>query len=166
MIPMNGLEFLKKVRTGQSAASRDLPIIVLTGSDDDKVLGTALALDCDGFLKKPSTPKDIATMIHRVMTSEPEIRPAAAYEIIPVPDPMGGGEAEPMPEDDVLVIPEGEERLVPVHALRAGLHLAEDLMSDNGHRLLAAGVQLTDALVHRLQDLSTIAGVKEVKVVG
>jgi CheY-like chemotaxis protein len=43
MKPMNGLKFLKTVRIGMSDAKRDVPVIVLTGSDKQLVLGTSMA---------------------------------------------------------------------------------------------------------------------------
>lgn len=165
MVPMNGLEFLKRVRTGRADCARDLPVIVLTGAEDDRVLGTALALDCDAFLKKPCTPKEIAEKIQRVMSVGPTIRPSAAYEVLPIPGAMETA-GEPAPAEDALVIPEGERRTIPVAVVRAGLILGEDLVTASGHVLLKAGTTLNEAVASRIHDLTDIAGITEVTVIG
>ncbi|MBL6929249.1 MAG: response regulator [Rhodospirillales bacterium] len=164
MEPMNGLDFLKTVRTGRSGASRDLPIIVLTALEDDKVLGTALALDCDGFLNKPSTPKAIAKMIQRVLTTKATVRRTLAYEFIST-DAICGNKSDPMLTESLLIVPEGKTSVIPIQDLHAGVCLTEHIFSKNGHILLPAGLPLTESLIHSLGDLSSVVGVKEVEVV-
>src|SRR5438477_8783711 len=51
MPTMNGLELVQRVRSGDTAAPRDLPILMLTGHGDELVVTTALALDVDGDRK-------------------------------------------------------------------------------------------------------------------
>ena len=67
MKPMNGLKFLKTVRIGMSDAKRDVPVIVLTGSDEQSVLGTSMALDCNAFVSKTESLDILKSRIMRVL---------------------------------------------------------------------------------------------------
>lgn len=86
MAPGNGLELLKNIRTGQTPVARSQPVIMMSANGEENLLGTAMALDCNAYLKKPISSKDIADKMLRVLGQTQQIRPSLAYNIIPVPD--------------------------------------------------------------------------------
>ena len=49
----NGLQLLQAIRLGQTAASRALPVAMLTGHSDQHLVTSALALDVNAFAIKP-----------------------------------------------------------------------------------------------------------------
>lgn len=85
MTPGNGLEFLKDLRMGRTSAPRNLPVIMMTVNGDAPVIGTALALDCNAYLRKPASAKEIAdTMLHAFGHRVPA-RPVLAYDVVRIP---------------------------------------------------------------------------------
>ena len=69
MPKVNGLELLKRVRCGESAASRSLNTIVVTALEEEYVLSTAMSLDVNGFIQKPFT---APTLIKRLLVAMSE----------------------------------------------------------------------------------------------
>ena len=69
MPKVNGLELLKRVRCGQSAAPRSLNAIVVTALEEEYVLATAMSLDVNGFIQKPFT---APTLIKRLLVAMSE----------------------------------------------------------------------------------------------
>lgn len=154
MEPINGLEFLKAVRTGQAGVRRDLPVIVLTSIGDERMLGSALAFDCDGFLLKPSSQHAVAEKIWAALVPvQPVIRAPQAYQVIPtnltenVNDT--GAQEKPLPNHTVTV--RWDE-------LEPGNVLARDIRTPRGNTLLTAGTSLTQHLISRLGELSDLTG--------
>ena len=82
MPKMNGLELLKAIRIGTAGIRRELPVVMLTGHSDTDLLGTALALDANGFIVKPVSQKTLSERLVRVMREPQPIRPALAYKVI------------------------------------------------------------------------------------
>jgi len=137
MEPMNGLKFLKAVRMGMSNAPRDLPIIILTGSSEEAVMGTSLALDCDAFVQKTDGREVIFDRIIRVTTTAHEAKDVTAYQSVRLPDVA-------MPVSAVHVAyekvhPPVRSRDIPIFEIEPGAVLDNDLLSSEGHLLLAAG---------------------------
>src|SRR5258706_11278911 len=87
MPTMNGLELVQWVRSGDTIAPRDLPILMLTGHGDELVVTTALALDVDGFVLKPAAPDSLKARIDRVLGARrTALREPAAYRAVRIPD--------------------------------------------------------------------------------
>ena len=86
MEPMNGLKFLKTVRTGLMGGRPDLPVIVLTGSDEQAVFGTAMALDCNAFVRKAENMNVIKDRMTRALEEPVKIKESTVYQAIKVPD--------------------------------------------------------------------------------
>lgn len=148
---MNGLQFLKALRTGLSGYRRDLPVVVLTGSSEESVMGTALALDCDAFLRKPDGLNDLEGRLVRVLQNPQEVRASSAYRAVAIPDLVDRIPPPPAPDPspaDVAAV------AMPVYEVEAGAVLDRDLVSPEGHLLLAAGAVVTEAYIHRLSDIS------------
>ena len=53
MSPTNGLELLKMVRAGKTAAARDIPYIIVSGAITEEVQGALNDLDVSGAIAKP-----------------------------------------------------------------------------------------------------------------
>jgi len=152
MEPMNGLKLLKAVRVGMSDAPADLPVIVLTGSADEAVLGTAMALDCDAFVRKNEEPDVIRQRIERTLATPREIREPEFYHGVRIPDisirvsaPSRAGDAG---------LPPAQARQVSVSEMEIGDVLARDIVTADGHLLLANGTEITTSYLNRLRDIS------------
>ncbi len=160
MEPMNGLKFLKMLRIGMTDAASDLPVIVLTGSSDEALMGAALALDCDAFVKKDDGPDVIKERITRVVSAPRSMKSADAYGAVTVPVVN----MPPAPPDQPAkqTQPSTKAIEVPVYELQPGAVLDQDLMSGEGYLLYAADTALRESDVGRLQDLSEIIGLQTV----
>jgi len=63
MKPITGDEVLKKIKSDYPG----LPVIVLTGYVDDKVMENVKKIGCDEFIIKPVRKKDLINIIHRLL---------------------------------------------------------------------------------------------------
>src|SRR5712692_7743203 len=63
MTPMNGLQFLEKLRAHADASLRSTPVIVLTTNAEKASIVDAARLQADGYLVKPVSPKQLASRI-------------------------------------------------------------------------------------------------------
>ncbi len=153
MKPMHGLEFLKHIRIGEANCSRDLPVIVLSGTVDDFLLGTALALDCNAFLNKPSSQAELAEKIRSILLSSSAIRPSKAYQVIPTDLAFRMMPSKPQNDD----VPD-DAVVVRLDELQPGQVLARDIYTVRGNILLTAGTSLTQEFISRLGEISDSAG--------
>ncbi len=154
MKPMNGLKFLKMVRIGSSSARRDVPVIVVTGSDEQAVLGTAMALDCNAFVRKSEGLDMLKDRIARVLGETLEIKESAVYRSVEIPDitmtiPPAARPNEPAPTTT-------KAYEVPIDEVEEGAVVARDVMTEEGNLLLMAGSVLSASSLNRLRDVSEI----------
>jgi DNA-binding NarL/FixJ family response regulator len=167
MQPMNGLEFLKQLRCGERGPRLNLPVIVLTGVADEVVFGTALALDCHGFVAKAEATKYVLDRIDRVLTKDHPMKPAQAYAVIDIPqlppaaparrdERVGSRTAAQTFDDSRAQL--FQRSLVTIHK---GAVLGQDLRTRDGTTLLTKGSKLSQADIVRLQDLDNISGVED-----
>ena len=63
---VNGLELLKRIRMGETAAPADTPFALTTSYDDQDVVALAVSLDADAFLPKPITKSGLAAQLDRI----------------------------------------------------------------------------------------------------
>jgi len=75
MQPVDGLEFLRKVR-GAEDGVRDsqVPIVFLTSDSDRGTVVAAMKSDVDGYLVKPVSPADLKTKIVAVLSKRTAAR--------------------------------------------------------------------------------------------
>ncbi|MBY3753790.1 response regulator [Azospirillum formosense] len=59
MQPMDGLGFLKALRTSPDARHRALPVVFMTNRADQSRMDEAAALGADTFIVKPATPESL-----------------------------------------------------------------------------------------------------------
>ncbi len=154
MEPMNGLKFLKSVRIGLSGARRDLPVIVLTGSDEQAVFGTAMALDCNAFVRKDEGMDAIKDRMARVLAETPEIKESDSYQSILIPDITIITPPADRPQETHAPTTKAYE--VPIEEVEAGAVVARDVTTEDGCMLLAAGSVLNASYLNRLKDISEI----------
>tara|TARA_B100000315_G_scaffold201005_1_gene193350 strand:+ start:1122 stop:1826 length:705 start_codon:yes stop_codon:yes gene_type:complete len=155
MEPMNGLEFLKIVRSGADPdVRRDLPIIMLTGDSDANVLATAMALDVDAFVKKPIGKDAFAAKLQRCFDVPQLIMNAGHYDAVKL---LAADEADSDQAFDPATMVEKT-----IEELIVGDIIAMDVISSTGTLLLATGMKVTAASIGRLSDL---VGMGEFKIV-
>ena len=160
---LDGLNFLKALRCGMEGIRNDTPVLMLTGTAHSLLVQQALALDVDGFLLKPVSQASLHSHMRKAMDKNRKIKPPEAYASVAV-DPatlrlLGYGPpidvTAPPSERQAPLTPEGSQQLslatVPVRSV-----LAVSIRAKTGELLVAAGMELSERLIHRLQELSTI----------
>lgn len=79
---MNGLELVKRIRTGKTLAKPNTRVIIVSGLTQSKAVGVAITLNVNGFLAKPLVPDVVDDKIRNVMTMTFNAQAAIAYETI------------------------------------------------------------------------------------
>lgn len=163
---INGLEFARRIRSGQTRAAQDISIIVLTSFSNTEVLGVAMALDVNGFLVKPMEPVVVRDKIAQAMDERPGVRPPIAYRSVSTD--LSTIHAQRATRDNKGVVnasvPRSEEselarlpkRSIKLATLRPGLRLGQDVVTSDGTLLLSAGQVLSQLNINRLLDLSSV----------
>lgn len=161
---MDGLKFLKSIRSGTKNVRNDIPIMMLTGSSDSALVKAALELDVDGFLIKPVSKYAVEERIKYMLTHSRDIKPPSAYADIEVDDIrerlLGSNLPVSKPEDLLQTKPEDT---APAGACKLALAdvppnsiLAVDIKAPSGELLVGKGVPLSERLLRRLQDLAPL----------
>ena len=153
MEPMNGLQFLKSVRTGLSTR-RDYPVVVLTGSNDESVLGTAMSLDCNAFVDKAVSLGEIKDRVARVIADPVRLRSPDAYQAVHIPNIKSGAVIESRLRASAP--PPAKAHEIPLEMVKPGSTLARDVLSDNGNVLMIGGTVLGVSVLNNLRDISKI----------
>ena len=171
MPKVNGLELLKRVRRGESAAPQSLNSIVVTALEEEYVLATAMALDVNGFIQKPFT---APTLIKRLLVAMSESScEAPGFPYADVKTDFSGtlqGEATAAVSiHNAQRIPrERADRytVVSLFQLRPDMQLAEDIKTKNKTVLMPAGFTLTRTRIHRMWELEANLDKTSFRVVG
>lgn len=160
---LNGLELLQAIRVGIENLRRDLPVILVTGNSDKRLVGKAMQLDVDAFIVKPLSKTVLHSRLARVMHEDRPIRTAAEYRKIDISGNynIAAMVAEPAmpaptptpapPPTAPSVAPKGVQ--MRLEDLPQNSVLAEDVVMSNGTLLLSAGVTLSHRLIQKLIDL-------------
>ncbi|MEP0068124.1 response regulator [Pyruvatibacter sp.] len=67
MEPMDGLELLQKLRLSQDARIRTIPVIVLTGAEDETLLDVTSDMNVTAVLPKPVSSEDLRAAASKAM---------------------------------------------------------------------------------------------------
>jgi len=87
MKPMNGLEFLKAVRTGVGKwIPRDQRVVMLTGHGDMDAVTAAGELDINGYILKPVSTETLVSTLERVMNQPRVLKDVDDYHAVRLPD--------------------------------------------------------------------------------
>ncbi|HYE00541.1 MAG TPA: response regulator [Alphaproteobacteria bacterium] len=76
MAPMDGFEFIRKVRASRDLPDKTVPVIVLTGHTDIETVLEAQKLDIDSFVAKPVSKKQLLLRIEKAIFKRRGIVPA------------------------------------------------------------------------------------------
>ncbi|HAT36127.1 MAG TPA: hypothetical protein DCS82_10445 [Rhodospirillaceae bacterium] len=163
MAPMNGLEMLQKIRSGNSAADPDLPVIMLTGFNDQNVIGAALELDVTAFIVKPVSQSALHTRLYRALSKKIAIRPSTHYDAIATdgvsPVSTDGAAGKDAAAGTAAGGSELSSTTVTLAEVPLGAILVKDIVTLQGSVLIKAGTAVTEDIKDRLGDL---AGHKDV----
>lgn len=181
MPEMHGLEFLKAVRTGRTAAPRDLKCAMFTGHTERRLIGLALALDVDAILAKPASLDTLRKHIGFMQGSTQPVADVAHYDALDVNRPLlhlldaatgreTGRDLSPgtlrlvRPQKRPGTSPTGRSggagagRLLPIDTVGEGMVLAEDVVDTGGVLLLSAGTLLSERYITRLREVDMVGG--------
>jgi CheY-like chemotaxis protein len=184
MRPMNGLELLSAIRTGEGGLKRNTPVLMLTAHAEAGLVTDALALDADAFVVKPVERDALIERVLRVLERTVTIQPVAAYQAAGIAQPIVLGPAPPTkplrlsveaftaPSPDATAIPSpprrtaagggkplAEAHKVALDLVRVNSILAKDIyfdVADAPKLLVAAPAILTQVLLDRLKDLRQV----------
>jgi ActR/RegA family two-component response regulator len=142
MPDLNGLQLLKLVRSGKTAA----------------------ALDIGAFVVKPVSKATLSTRIAKALAEPRDPKPAPFYETVDIDTvtkalllsnkPVGGAKARP----DRAAATNGMK--LRLEAVPVGAVLAEDIRGPDGELLLSRGALLSERFLRRLRDLSGVARIE------
>lgn len=121
---MTGLEILKAVRTGKSAAARDLPFIIVSGSVTEPVRGALEALDVTAVIAKPVRRDDLLAQLARIDTSAGDPPPAADYGDVDVAGLLQAGGVAASPAAEALEDADACARFLETVPALEGMDLA------------------------------------------
>lgn len=190
MPKMNGLELIKEIRCGNTAAPRDLKIIAITSYSNPDILSSCLSLDVNGFLVKPLVPDDAARKIKAAMREKITLRPIESYLLVSTnldelhltpatapdekldtkePDSSNSesektASVELKPNEPHNIKQVKKITLVTIKELQPDMRLKEDIYAKNGVRLMSAGRIMNEVVINRLQELLPIMHTTKVKV--
>lgn len=162
----NGLEILKDIRIGESAAPREQRLMMLTGSGDYGLLGAAMALDVDAFVVKPITFQQMAERMSGIFKQWGELKTPHKYGEVDV-------EAITLRLNATLPSATRQnptERRDPrgvqtkLENTRPGMVLSEDICGPENQLVLASGARLSQRLISRLVEVKKIIKVDEIWV--
>jgi CheY-like chemotaxis protein len=163
MLPMNGLEFVKAIRTGLTPVDRGIPVLMLTGHTEKHLLATSIQLDVNGFLVKPVSAKVFIERIEHALDAPTSLKPVADYATLVVPEldaedlwsssAAMRGSAPAMRAADLV---DSQARRVPPSELRVGDRLAEDLRTEDGVLVVPSGSRVAPALIAAIHDLAQV----------
>jgi len=151
-----GLHLLQAVRSGETVAKRDLPVIILTSLGGDEILSAALELDANAFVSKGEGFQSLADRLRRAVLEPIELAGAETYAAVDLAAAVVMPSADETPAtqyfDDGLRAT--ADKLVP------GKQLPADLLTQTGQRLLTKGTVITDAMCKRISDIEETFGLR------
>lgn len=161
---MNGVELLRQIRCGQTDASADLPVIILTSYANTDVLTAAVALDVNGFLVKPIKPATVEAKINQALGERAPVQPAHVYAAVDTSlSSLAADQAPSQPAGGRVTRPAlkpgpglNEENEVWVRDLRPGMVLARAIYLSDGTLLLGGGHSIGRITINRLQDMREV----------
>lgn len=151
-----GLHLLRAVRAGETAAERDLPVIILTSLGGDEILSTALKLDANAFVSKGEGFQALEERLRRAVEEPIDLGSADAYATVDLVavDVMSSTDGAPAAQyfDDGLRA--AADKLVP------GKKLPADLLTQAGQLLLTKDTVITEAMCQRIGDIEETFGLR------
>lgn len=165
---INGLRLVQMIRAGKTRSRPDTRIVVLSSFSQTEILGTALALDINGFLVKPIIPAVVEEKLAQAMTEKMHLHSPIAYEAVKtelrslssIVEPatrVQGGAAITLESGKTRNIGENPRALQQaLHRLRPGMKLVEHVRLKDGTLILSSGHILSEMSINRLNDLKVL----------
>ncbi|NKI17661.1 EAL domain-containing protein [Spongiibacter sp. KMU-166] len=160
----SGLEVLKKIRVGDSRATRLLPVILVTAASNGYELKAALQLDVNGFIVKPLNPEiTLRTIMQALAEMDIELDSVDSYRAVPTClDEMARISSEetkrPVPSNTGVIMS------LALSELRPGMILLSDVLTSRGAILLSRDTTLNQRFINRLAQMKEQLTTTEVKV--
>jgi len=169
MPKVNGLELLKTIRTGETKLPHDVPVIMLSGFEDETLFAIALQLDASGFINKPVSKIDLVTRLNKLFMSEMEIKPSSEY--IPVQISAIEGEFERKgPAVAMRAVPRVSMEVkarglsVSIDEIPEGALVVEDVVTASGVTILHEGNKTSKALIEFLMQTRDITDISKIVI--
>ncbi|MFA5170030.1 MAG: EAL domain-containing protein [Sulfuriferula sp.] len=165
---MNGLKFVQLIRAGRTHAKPDTRIVVLTSFSQTEIVGSALALDINGFLVKPIIPAVVEEKLTRALSERMHLHSPMAYEAVKteLESLPTLGNKQPIPLRDAGIplgshITRSSHKNINGHRLalrrlRPGMMLEENIHLKDGTLILTTGHALSELSINRLIDLEAL----------
>jgi len=192
MRPVNGLDFVKQVRSGDTSLPRGVPVIFLSGLGDTSTLSAASELDVHGFIVKPVSANQLREYVGKAMEAEVRLRDVNFYRSLNFAPAKAELRDRPGLEGSTYRITtqvvssnsttepsadhqsssekarkaptQGRKRSrLSVDELRAGMILEEDIMA-RGVPLLKRGLEVTPGHLMVLRDMRSMLDQNDVEV--
>jgi two-component system chemotaxis response regulator CheY len=169
MPDINGIELLQKIRAGETASARNIPVIIFTSFSETAVLRTAMALDVNGFLVKPTTADILKKKLLSAFADTFHPKTEAEYHAVSTSLPGIPSGKETMPDlrsldttSHTIQSTTTAKELIPgctrvsLLELDAGMTFGSGILAKDGSLLLSAGTVLTTNNIKRLLELEKI----------
>ena len=168
MSGMNGLELIRLIRSGKTHAKPETRIMVLSSFSQTQILGTALALDINGFLVKPIIPALLEEKLAQAMSEHIHLHSPLAYESVrtelkSLPSADEQPHVAPAGSAVTLGAPKAASRnetrsahRLSLYRLRPGMTLEENVYLKDGTLILSSGHILSELSINRLVDLKVL----------
>jgi len=155
---MNGLELLRQLRTGQNGLARDTRFIIITSFSNTEVIGTAMALDVNGFLAKPIRIGVVIEKVDRALQESFQLCAKDEYESVSTSLPSLGEAQRESAGAAVggVAASETGEKMIPLMQLRPGMRVTKSVYTADGTLLIPTGTLLTGIFINRLWDVSSV----------
>jgi YesN/AraC family two-component response regulator len=181
MPKMNGIELIKQIRMGKTAAEHGLRTLVVTSFSYTEVLGSCISLDINGFLVKPITQATASDKIQRALAESTHLRSATEYaEVTSDLDLLADAVKKERKEKEInatvlrekkkeTTAPKAQQRkdkgvLVALRKLEPGMILADDIYTDTRQKLLSEGQVLKEGLINRLIELEDVLNSTKISI--
>jgi CheY-like chemotaxis protein len=159
MPEMNGIELIKQIRLGNTQKDRGLRTLVETSFSNPEVLASCLSLDVNGFLVKPFTPELVQEKLHLALTEHIHLQTEFNYlQVKTNLDSLAEHARRPQAiiTQQISQHELKQGKSIELRALQPGMKLLENLKTQSGMLMLAAGSILNESLVNRIVDLEKI----------
>lgn len=175
---MNGLQLIQKIRAGQTFAKPEMRAVVLTSFSQTEIVGSALALDINGFLVKPIIPAVVEEKLAQALSERLHLHSPVAYEAVrtelkslpPLETNPPSHRAATGNSAEVHQVRSTTEqtggRPVSLNRLRPGMVLKESVRLKDGTLILSQGHALSELTINRLKDLKAMMPMNGIFVEG
>ncbi len=156
---VNGLELMKKIRMGETAAFRDLRVITITSLSNTEVLGSAIALDVNAFLVKPVEPATALQKIQQAINEPADLRSGIVYKRVntqlDILEKAGKPIHSPSPQTpDKSKL--NQYAMISINRLKPKMLIARDVRTEDGMLLVPCDQKLSSLTINLLLELKSL----------